>query len=1158
MNIPQPTLDQQYASSNPQTSAWVSANAGSGKTHVLTQRVIRLMLAGNAPDKILCLTFTKAAAANMKNRIFGELAKWTMMENEALDEAIRKTTNQASNAKVRNRARQLFALALDSPGGLKVQTIHAFCESLLHQFPLEANVPGHFEALQEIEQINMLAQARTQTLSRNTGGAADHYAALIAHATDDTIEKGLNAIIHSRQDFSVWIEGGVEHAIRPLYQRLQVSADDTPESIRKTALLDILTDRNRISKICAQASLSEKKTDLELAKALQALIETQDVNETFELVRKSVLTNENKPRSEIKIVTKFVKDEIPETLDVLFSMADKVLAALEKINALQLLTNSYHLFKIGEVVLQRYESMKRQRGVIDFDDQIEKSANLLTRAEIRDWIRYRLDRGIDHLLVDEAQDTSPKQWQIINAITEDFHTGETASTTKRTVFVVGDEKQSIFSFQGAEPSEFDLQEKQLKKRVVQADADYHPGRLELSFRSTQDVLHAVDAVFSIEENARGLTQSDIKPVHDAIRSTHPGEVQIWPLFKQEKAIETESWLDPIDKESTNEPAVQLAEKIAETIKDWVGKPLPGMEEPLKFGDILVLVRKRDKFLTAFTRTMKDKGLAIAGADRLVLTDHIAVEDLIAMGRVVLLPEDNLSLACVLKSVFFNVDEDTLFGFSHGRNGKSLYQSIKGIAEDSEHENHSAAKTVIEKLETIIAVGRNVRVFDFYAYLLGKMEGRKNILSRLGMEAEDVLDSFLDEALAFTNDRNGGLETFIAELTNAEPIIKREVELERDEVRVLTVHSSKGLEARAVFLVDHCGQAWTEKHRPPLLEISGDEGKTNYLWLHNSDQHISETRESVNRIGEAAEAEYRRLLYVGMTRAADRLVICGFHGLREPSHSYWHQMAKDALIGTATEVHSSSGDIDYWKWVSKEQPAISSTRRPSENITNLKPVMPNWLFEPAKTDPPLPRPLTPSGAHALIDRESLADNTLKFDENNDANSFALQKGNVTHKLLEVLPDIPQENRQELAGQYLVQTCPDWSDAQRQQLLNTVFGIFSDPRFIPLFEGDAKAEVSLAGRLDVKSGSMLVTGQIDRLIVSQKNVTVLDYKTNRHVPQSLDEIPDEYITQLALYRELVSRIYSDKSVISALLWTQTPELTIIDDNLLDIALAKIVNS
>jgi ATP-dependent helicase/nuclease subunit A len=1153
MNIPEQTLKEQYASSNPENSAWVSANAGSGKTHVLTQRVIRLMLAGNAPDKILCLTFTKAAAANMKNRVFKTLADWTMMENEKLDREIRNTTDTTVTPAIRRRARQLFALALDTPGGLKIQTIHAFCTALLHQFPLEANVPGHFEEIQELEQAAMLNEARSRTLSTGNGDSAMHYAALVPHASDDAIEKALNAIINMRQEFLSWTKGDVELALEPLYEQIGMDKAATPESIRQAAVLDILTDGEKLSEICTRASSGEKATDLNLARALQMLIETKDMEETFETVRQAFLTTQNTPRK--RIATVHVTDEIPYAADFLADLALKMITTLEKTNALQVLQNSFHLFKIGEAVLALYETMKQQRGLVDFDDQIDKCAILLARSEIRDWIRYRLDNGIDHMLVDEAQDTSPKQWEIINAITDDFHSGESAGNSNRTVFVVGDEKQSIFSFQGAEPEEFDKQRRQLEKRVIAADKKFHSGSLDLSFRSTQDVLHAVDEVFKLPEAFKGLTQSGDTPVHDAVRSAHPGEVQVWPLHVAEKSSDPDSWLDAVDKKPADDPAVLLARQITQSIGDWVGKKLPGMDRPLKFGDIMVLVRKRDRFLTAFTRTMKDAGLAIAGADRFVMTDHIAVEDLLALGRIVLLPEDDLSLACVLKSVFFNVDEEMLFAFSHGREKLSLYDQIIKLSKDG---SAHAAK-ILKELDTIFNIGRALSVYDFYAFLLGKMEGRKKILARLGMEAEDVLDAFLDEALEFTNNRNGGLETFITELTNAEPTIKRELEMERDEVRVITVHSSKGLEASVVFLVDHCGNAWTEKHRPEILEIRNEPHQKGYLWLDSSSRHFEETRESTELVRQAAEAEYRRLLYVGMTRAADRLIVCGYRAATEPKHTYWHAMVTQALTDSASTIKNEAGETIALRWVSKEQSAISEKQTEEQESAALSCLdnPPAWLFEPAKADPPLPRPLTPSGAYALIDPDSLTEDSMKFSETPEKNTIAIQRGNATHKLLEILPDVPVDSRPALARDYLEKTCPTLSFKQQGKIIDEVFGIFTNEAFKPLFEGEAQTEVSLAGRLDIKSAGMLVTGQIDRLVVGDETVTILDYKTNRIVPNSPQEAPEEYITQLALYRELVARIYKSKRIISALLWTQTPELMVIPDEMLDSALETIKN-
>jgi ATP-dependent helicase/nuclease subunit A len=365
-----------------------------------------------------------------------------------------------------------------------------------------------------------------------------------------------------------------------------------------------------------------------------------------------------------------------------------------------------------------------------------------------------------------------------------------------------------------------------------------------------------------------------------------------------------------------------------------------------------------------------------------------------------------------------------------------------------------------------------------------------------------------------------------------------------------------LEARVVFLIDHCGPAWGETHRPEILTIENEPQQDGFLWLTSKDQHVTATTESTARISEAAEAEYRRLLYVGMTRAADRLVVCGFRGVREPNYPYWHQMVETALSDSSTEILDAQGDVVGLRWVSKEQAAIEpKTGAGNQTTAKAADTIPDWLLTPAKADPPLPRPLTPSGAYALIDRDNLSGETLKFDTQAENNSIAIQRGNATHKLFEVLPDIKPEDRYTLAKDYLEKTCPALSAKQRDEILESVFNVFSDERFKMFFEGEGQAEVSLAGRLDIKSGSMLVTGQIDRLIVSDDQVTILDYKTNRHVPQTLEETPDEYITQLALYRDLVARIYKDKAITSALLWTQTPELMVIPEEVLDRALEAI---
>ncbi|MEO0327158.1 MAG: double-strand break repair helicase AddA [Pseudomonadota bacterium] len=1155
--IPQSTLDEQFNASDPSVSAWVSANAGSGKTHVLTQRVIRLMLAGSAPDRILCLTFTKAAAANMKARVFETLSGWTMMEDADLDIAIKDLSGSSPTTTERNRARELFTRALDTPGGLKILTIHAYCESLLHQFPIEANVPGHFTTIQDTDQANLLEEARAHVLSGQVDGLDIDgiYARLSSVAADLTIDNAISELVASRSKFSTWVEDKEDTEIlKALRLSFGLDENETETGLLEIFVFSLSEITSDLQSIASIASESGKQTDQKLAAALGIYLDhLQPVNQRFDSLRAALLTQKDTPRK--SFATKFVSDLQPSATEILQICAGAMLSTLDQVKTLQLLAASEDLFTITREIIKRYELLKRSRGLIDFNDQIEKAYTLLYRPDIRDWVRYKLDRGIDHVLVDEAQDTSPKQWKIINAITEDFHSGETASLINRTVFVVGDEKQSIYSFQGADPREFASQNKELKDATARVSKHLKESRLTLSFRSTPDVLHAVDKVFSSQQARKGLSQIDEKPVHDSIRSNDPGEVQIWPLFAKEQQKKVESWTDAIDHLSGNDPAILLAKRISEKIAQWIGKPLPGSAKPLQFKDILVLVRKRDHFITALTRTMKDMELRVAGADRLQLNQHIAIEDLIAIGQMALLPRDDLTLACVLKSPLFGWCEEDLFKLCFDRQDRTLYAMLNHASENDANPLGHLAKTALDQVNAIIRESRQRSVFDFFAWLLGPFGGRDKILARLGSEAEDVLDAFLEEAIGFERDNQIGLEAFIALQRSADKEIKREVDLERDEVRILTVHASKGLEARVVFLVDPCNAVWTEKLRPSVLDVNlgAEQG---YLWLPNSDLHTSATREISSDIKEAATEEYHRLLYVGMTRAADRLIVCGYRGVKEPADQHWHRLVYDALEPEAEPLVDEIGEEFGLRWSENFLDTVTNPEPGEADEEETRPCeLPEWTDRQLSFEPPLPRPLSPAGAFALIEgKEPIrrSPDTLTFDSDP---AYALKRGTYIHKLLQYLPGLEPATYRETALAYLERQAPNWSISARESVLLSVLGILEAKEFAHFFSTGSKAEIAIAGKLVTQSGVRMISGQIDRLCVSENSVTVLDYKTNRDVPDSPQNAPVEYITQLSLYRELVQQIYPDRNVECALLWTNVPQLMVIPNALMDTAVKQI---
>ena len=1176
--IPDEVRLAQARATDPRSSAWVSANAGSGKTFVLARRVIRLLLDGAPPAKILCLTFTRAAAAEMSNRVFAILGEWAAMQDAALSAALADILGRGPGAEEIRRARTLFALSLDTPGGLKIQTIHAFCEALLHQFPLEANVSGHFQVLEDGQQGELVAEARRRVVLEIETGASDNpdrlqrlrsaFRSLIDLASDAAIDAALNEVIARREPFLRWAEGDVAGAMAPVWLHAGIDPSCEEAAIVAEALADTgFTDADLLE-LAALAEATGQKGNLEFAARARAFVGAEDALARFPLRRSLFLTDKGEPRK--APLTKALTASRPGLAEALTEEGERVLAATRRREAWRVLAGSQALFEIGEAILERYRSIKRRLGLADFDDLIAAAGNLLTRSDVRRWVQYKLDRGIDHVLIDEAQDTSPRQWEIVNAIVEDFHSGEGASDRVRTVFAVGDEKQSIYSFQGADPRKFSQEAQALERRAAAADLPFRRVALNLSFRSAPDVLDAVDTVFGDAGNFRGLSATEERTVHQAVRRSDPGEVWIWPLFARQSASERTEWIAPLDSHTAQHPAERLAERIATTVAGWIdrGEKLPGRDRPIRAGDVLVLVRRRDAFSTAIIRRLKEKGVPIAGADRLNLTEHIVSEDLVALGRVMLMPEDDLSLAAVLKSPLFGLDDDDLVALAAGRHGAALFDHLALIAGEEAHPMSARADAIHARLLRLRTLAAMRPPFEFYAEVLGRQGGRRQFLSRLGTEAADVLDAFAQAAMGHERAGLGGLEDFIASLTRASPAIKREIDMKIDEVRVITVHSAKGLEAPIVFLVDPCTPAFVHSHSPAVIEVDAGGPQGAFVWAALARGALDAVAQRDAVIAREAEEEYRRLLYVGMTRAADRLVICGWHGVHAPKHPHWHAMASGALASDAETMADADGGT-WLKWTSPRPQTVDARRekpmkqggaaaaaRPSDP--------PQWLFGEAMREPPVPRPLTPSGAAALIadpppspsggpgetGREDIADPMGEAERR-----FALARGTATHRLLELLPELAGAERPAMADAWLSRNAADWPAGEADKARSEVLSLLDDASLAHLFGPSSRAEASVAGYVTIGGREILVSGQIDRLAVTPTAVEIADYKTNRDIPAEAGDAPQAYVLQLALYRALLRRIYPGRSVRCMLIWTRASLVARIDDAAMDAALAAI---
>ena len=1136
--IPEDLRRTQVEASDPAVSAWVTANAGSGKTHVLAQRVIRLLLEGVDPAKILCITFTKAAAANMANRVFDELRRWTALDDAELDAAIRRISNLQPDAARRTLARRLFAMALETPGGLKVQTIHAFCTRLLHHFPFEANVAARFTVLEEAAQAQLLGEISLTVLLDAAlspeGALGRALATAIAAVSDQTFKDVVGEAIRKRDAVRAWIDhgGSIEAAITSLCGALGVSADDTIERIESEMTEGPLFAAAQWA-AAAEVLARGAKSDQEQARRLTAALAATG-SERAGIYRQFFLTGKLEPRQQL--ITRAIEADNPRLAERLCGERKRMLALVARRNAVACRDRTAALVTIADAVISRYQAAKDRRGYLDYDDLIEKTLALLGE-EGAAWVHYKLDQGIDHVLIDEAQDTSPKQWDIIRRLTSEFFAGAGARFLKRTIFAVGDEKQSIFSFQGAAPREFEVMHRAFDKLSKAVEHDFRYVRFRHSFRSGPNVLGAVDEVFARPEAFAGLSADAVKTVHEPLADAAPGLVEIWDTTKPADKREIEAWDAPFDQLIETSPQVRLAAKIARNVKRW-------MKGGARAGDVLVLVRQRGPLFEAVIRALKDLHVPVAGADRLVLTEHIAVMDLMVLADALLLPDDDLALATVLKSPLFGFDDEDLFEIAWERKG-SLRAALRAKA----HGNARFADAVA-KLERMAEWAREAP-FAFYARVLGAEGGRKRFLARLGHEADDALDEFLNLALDYERRETPSLQGFIAWLCTAQTDVKRDMEITRDEVRVMTVHGAKGLEAPIVVLADTTTPpAGPPQRQPRLLALAQatSHSPTCFVWAGVKASDTAPVSAARERARREAEDEYRRLLYVAMTRAIDRLVICGAEGERaRPEGCWWNLVFAALKPPVSVEEPADDGDSKVWRY-RKTPPSAGKTFAATAPAPSTD-ERPPWLDRDASAEPPPVRLLSPALAYdAAAPRAAAGRSRIDRDK-------ALARGTVVHRLLQSLPDIPSAARAEAARRHLDRTAAEFSAEERETILEQILLLLEDPRFAQLFLPGSRAEVAIVGRLN--GGTLAVSGQVDRLAVTSDSVLIVDYKTNRPAPRRLADVPDAYVGQLALYRAVLAQLYPGKRIRAALVWTDVPDLMEISDASLDAALTAVTS-
>ncbi len=1142
--IPQTTKENQWAASDPRLSAWVSAHAGSGKTHVLSQRVVRLLLSRVPPSRILCLTYTKAAAANMASRIFKILAEWTLLDDAALDRAVEEASGERLDPARRDFARRLFARTVETPGGLKIQTIHAFCERILHLFPFEANVPAGFSVLDEIERGELLERAREETLRRamhGDGALSEAIATIARQASGPTFEGLVEELLRHRDALRNSVENPDYE--RDLQRRLGLSDGETLAAI-EMQMVDggiAAKDWPALAGRLRQGSANDKKLAERLVCA-SALAPDGACIDDYLLV---FFTQKGTPRGgDGCMITQGLCKKDPDLLALLEAERARVTPLIEKRKTAMVLARSLALARIGEAIICEYERLKSRRGLFDFDDLIERTRGLLRRSS-PSWVLYKLDQQIDHILLDEAQDTSAPQWEILQAIANEFAQGN--GGRPRSFFAVGDEKQSIFSFQGAAPEKFDAMRRDFQNRFTAAQLDFKQIPLTMSFRSAPVILASVDAIFSVGENRRGLS-SDMQepaPQHHAWKSDASGLVEIWDAIGADRSAAPTDWTLPLDYVADVDPSVRLARKIASKIKslladnsgEWVeGEQGP---RPVEAGDILILVRKRDAFFEAMIRALKEHHIAVAGADRLDLMEHIAVMDLCALGRAALLREDDLTMATLLKSPLLGLRDDDLIALAPKREG-ALFDALKA----SENPAHQAAARQYEQWRSDALC---LPPFDFFTRVLCAGRGREKLVARLGPEANDAIDEFLQLAINFERDEPGGLTSFLASVENLDVSIKRDMEAAGDAVRVMTVHAAKGLEAKIVFVPDTCG-APTGRHDPSIFALgdSDDPDEASLAWSPKMDADSAAVARAREKLREAAQAEYQRLLYVALTRAEERLYVAGYFGDKAPPDGCWYHTILGALE-SQFDAFPDPDDSERQILRSKNAPTGLALTR---NVTRAGRVeIPAFARTPALPEASPAPPLRPSSALAGADAAPAYAAAAPTKRDGDR----LLIGRLTHALLQHLPQCGEERRMQAAQRFLELRAPRLARELREEAARAAINVIENDLLAPLFGVGSAAEVDIVARIDSPAGAIDIAGRIDRIAETEKEVFVADFKTGR--PRAAPS--PAQLRQLALYRAAMTKLYPAKTVRCALIFTEDASVVEPGVDALEQALQEVVD-
>lgn len=1140
---------EQARASDPQASVFVSANAGTGKTKLLTDRVLRLLLSGAEADSILCVTYTRAAAAEMRNRIYALLASWAIISTADLTKDLQSMGITAPAQTDIRLARTLFAQILDNDNGPRVETVHSFCQSILRRFPIEAGIAPNANLADDAEQDRLKSITKVAVMNSLDPKVQMAVATIANHSSEDQISDILTAFLrHVPQLDDPEILSRLQTHFR---DDLSVPDADFVEQHIAEALTNIDDEALRAVAVALQNSDTESQRVRGVAFFAWLALDTETRVSKLNLLVDALFTATG-ARSERGLSNAAIRAEYPPVVDVQLAVIDILVPVLHIMATHRCRELTEALYIYGSTFQRHYQRLKESRGLLDYDDLITVTNRLLERSEAAQWVAWKLDNGIGHVLVDEAQDTSPTQWTLLLRLVEPFFDGSNVpvvansanadagdmSIIPRSVFAVGDFKQSIYSFQGADPQVLGLNRTLLRNKAAAAEIDFRALSLSVSFRSTAPILDLVNGLIPDLDGIQDFV------THDLARLNKGGFVEVWPVIEAPVIEDKIESFAPADITTMQGASVMAANHLAQTLKSWIGKrSLPSSDngrasKTIMAGDILILLRKRDVFFEQVLVALQEQGVAVAGADRMRLVDQIEVQDLLALGDVALLPDDDLQLAAVLKSPLFGISEDQLFDLAHDRGSQSLFQRLRRNLGSNE-----PLGRIADRLEEWCNMVDKGSVFSFYSNVLVD-GGRDKFRARLGSSVDESLDHFLSVAQSYGESGGVSLTAFLAAVRAGGGEVKRDMDAGNvDEVRVMTIHGAKGLEAPIVILPDML------RHSAPHSSLTTGEDKPFVYWEAGSRLRPPFLEKARQKASDLRAEEDNRLLYVALTRARDGLVIGGW----EKQNSRWLENSPYSKIKAHFAAHpdvvEDDGGVLHHIAKTISEPEFVPRSKPDDDVKTQvpdmasEPIDTSWLHWPAPDLPPDSRPLRPSeptNLHAAY--------PLGFGMSDSrSQAEALARGRLAHRLFEVLPTVQQDQRDAVAEK-MIAAIDMLSSDQGQQLKNEVFAILHDRRFVDLFAPDALAEVPVTGMVRDRG----VSGQIDRLYIGNDSVILADFKTG--IAHD-DAPPKTYQRQMALYAALIAEIFPDKSIVCWLIWTETARLQEITDSMRAEVLARI---